>query len=50
MLDTDTRELTVKVEKEPVPVPGALLLIDDTVRVETVMEDTAFKELTFSVE
>ena len=27
-------ELTVNVEKEPVPVPGALLLMDDTVRVE----------------
>jgi hypothetical protein len=34
MLETDTRELTVSVENEPVPVPGALLLIEETVRVE----------------
>jgi hypothetical protein len=32
MLETDTRELTVSVENEPVP--GALLLIEETVRVE----------------
>jgi len=36
MLDTDTRELTVKVEKAlmPAPVPGTALLILDTVKVE----------------
>jgi hypothetical protein len=33
IVETDTRELTVSVEKEP----GALLLILDTVIVETVM-------------
>jgi hypothetical protein len=35
IVETDTRELTVSVEKEPVP--GAFLLILDTVSVETEM-------------
>ena len=39
ILDTALIELTVSVEKEPVPVPGALLLILDTVRVERVRND-----------
>jgi hypothetical protein len=34
MLETDTRELTVSVENEPVPVPGTALLIEDTVMVD----------------
>lgn len=37
MLETDTKELTVSVENEPVP--GALLLILDTVRVERARKD-----------
>jgi len=37
IVETDTRELTVSVEKAPEPVPGAFLLILDTVSVETEM-------------
>ena len=39
MLETDTKELTDSVEKEPVPVPGALLLILDTVSVDRVRKE-----------
>jgi hypothetical protein len=39
ILDTALSELTASVEKAPVPVPGALLLILDTVSVERVIKE-----------
>jgi hypothetical protein len=39
ILDTALSELTASVEKAPVPVPGALLLILDTVSVERVRNE-----------
>ena len=66
ILETDTMELTVSVENDPVPVPGALLLMEETVRVEmlsvvpimelansvdaVVILEADTKELTASVE
>jgi hypothetical protein len=44
MVDTTLRELTVSVEKEPVP--GALLLILDTVRVERARKDVVILDIT----
>lgn len=45
IVDTALRELTDSVEKEPVlvpvPVPGTLLLILDTVKVDSVIKDAA---------
>jgi hypothetical protein len=46
ILDTALIELTVSVEKEPVPVPGALLLILDTVRVERARKDVVILDMT----
>ena len=46
IMETDTRELTVSVEKAPVPVPGALLLILDTVRVERARNDVVILDMT----
>jgi hypothetical protein len=44
MVDTTLRELTDSVEKEPVP--GALLLILDTVRVERARKDVVILDMT----
>jgi hypothetical protein len=45
IFETDTKELTVRVEKEPVPVPGALLLILDTVSVDRVRKDVLILDM-----
>jgi hypothetical protein len=42
ILETDTRELTVNVEK----VPGTLLLILDTIRVDRVRKDVVILDIT----
>ena len=44
MVDTTLRELTASVEKAPVP--GALLLILDTVSVERVRKDVVILDMT----
>ncbi len=44
ILETDTRELTVNVEKDPVP--GALLLILDTDRVDKVRKEVVILDMT----